>query len=80
MAILPTLEDAERAILDVFLKFGTRPGESIKSISLTSLMAGESPFRSDDLNAALQSMMDKGWIDVPSEGFYSLTAAGFEQV
>ncbi|WP_143451422.1 hypothetical protein [Janthinobacterium sp. 13] len=60
MASLPTLEDAERAILDVFAEKGTRPGESIKGIVLTDLMVGNpAPFRADDLNAALASMAEK---------------------
>lgn len=80
MAKLPTLQEAERATLDVFKRFGTRPGEGIKMIALTDLMAGDSPFRAEDLNAALQSLADKKWIEVPRDGFYSLTALGYEAV
>ena len=80
MAKLPTLQETERAILDVFKQFGTRPNESIRTISLTSLLSGSNPFRADDLNAAVQSMADKGWIGSNRAGFYTLTEAGFEQV
>ena len=81
MASLPTLEDSERAILDIFAEKGTRPGESIKSLDLTDLLVGDpTPFRADDLNAALQSMVAKGWITVKFGDFYTLTDAGFAQV
>ena len=80
MASIPTKEQAERAILNVFKRFGTRPGESIKMIALTDLMAGASPFRSDDVNAALQAMADKNWIEVRLNGFYTLTELGFAAV
>lgn len=81
MASLPTLEDAERAILDVFAEKGTRPGESIKGIVLTDLMVGNpAPFRADDLNAALTSMAEKGWIFQKLAGWYTLTEDGFAQV
>lgn len=74
MASLPTLEDAERAILDVLADKGTRPGESITGIVLTNLMAGNPPsFRADDLNAALNSMAAKGWIVQKLASFYTLT-------
>lgn len=81
MASLPSLEEAERAILDVFADKGTRPGESIKSIVLTDLLVGDPPpFRADNLNAALQSMAQKGWITEKLQGFYTLTDVGFAQV
>jgi DNA-binding transcriptional regulator PaaX len=80
MATLPTAEEAERAILNVFKRFGTRPGESIKSIALMDLMAGSNPFRVDDLNAALQAMAGKGWIEERRTGFYTLTEAGYAAV
>ena len=83
MAALPTLEQAECAILDVFKEHGTRPGESIRSIALTDLTTGkgEHQFRTDDINAAISSMHDKDWIDAAVQnGFYVLLDAGFEQV
>ena len=83
IAVLPTLEQAERAILDVFKEHGTRPGESIRSIALTDLTTGkgEHQFRTDDINAAISSMHDKDWIDAAVQnGFYVLLDAGFEQV
>lgn len=81
MASLPTLQDAERAILDVYADKGTRPGESIKGIVLTDLMVGNpAPFRADDLNNALASMVAKGWIVEKMADFYTLTDDGFAQV
>lgn len=81
MASLPTLQEAERALLDGFAENGTSPGESIKGIVLTNLMAGNpAPFRADDLNAALASMATKGWIVEKLAGFYTLTDDGFAQV
>lgn len=82
MATLPTLQEAERAILDVFKQRGTRSGESIKSIVLTDLMSGNpAPFRVDDLNAAIKSMHGKNWIDASSrDGFITLLDLGFAEV
>jgi DNA-binding PadR family transcriptional regulator len=65
----------------VFQRQGTRAGESIKMIALNDLMVGEKSFRADELNAALQSMADKGWIDAGrNPGFYTLTELGFKQL
>jgi hypothetical protein len=82
MASLPSLEEAERAILDIFEDQGTRPGESIRSLVVSNrLLAGdERRFRHEDLVAALESMQAKGWITVKSDMFYMLTEAGFAQV
>lgn len=80
MATTPTLQDAERAILGVFQRFGTRPGESIKVISLNNLMVGENSFRAEELNAAVQAMADKEWIGSSRSGFVTLTDAGFKQL
>ena len=80
MANAPTLQDAERAILSVFQRFGTRPGESIKMVALNGLMTGANSFRADELNSALQSMADKEWIGANRPGFYTLTDIGFRQL
>lgn len=82
MATLPSLQEAERAILDIFKQRGTRPGEIIKSIVLTDLMTGNpAQFRSDDLNAAIKSMHEKKWIDASSRnGFIKLLDLGFAEV
>lgn len=80
MATQPSLDEAERAILAVFQRFGTRPGESIKMIALTDLTVGPDSFRADELNVALQSMADKGWIGAGRTGFYTLTDAGYAQL
>ena len=80
MATLPSLEEAARAILDVFGRHGTRPGEGIMQQSLMPLMEGRNPFRADDLNKALQSMETKGWVEIKREGFITLTEAGYSQV
>lgn len=80
MANAPTIQDAERAVLGVFQRFGTRPGESIKMIALNDLMTGENGFRSDELNTALQSMADKEWIGSNRPGFFTLTETGFKQL
>lgn len=61
MASIPTLEDAERAILDIFSDKGTRPGESIRSLVVSDLLAGNPPpFRYAELVAAVESMVAKG--------------------
>jgi len=82
MATLPTLQESERAILDIFKESGTRAGESIKNIVLTDLMTGNpARFRSDELNVAIKSMHDKKWIDASSrDGFIKLLDLGFTQV
>ncbi len=80
MANVPTQQDAELAILDVFQHFGTRPGESIKMIAINDLMVGENSFRADELNAAVRSMADKEWISANRPGFFTLTDKGFKQL
>lgn len=81
MASLPTIEEAERAILDIFSQKGTRPGESIKLLVLTELMAGNPPpFRKPELDAALTSMEAKKWVEFRTSGFLALTELGFAQV
>jgi hypothetical protein len=80
MATLPTLEDAERAILDVFKRMGTRPGEGIMQQALYPLMEGVGRLEADDLNKALQSMETKGWIESKRAGFITLTKLGYAEV
>lgn len=81
MASIPALEDAERAILDIFADKGTRPGKSIRSLLVSDLLAGNPPpFRHAELVAAVEPLAAKGWITVESGTFYKLTEAGFAQV
>lgn len=83
MAALPTLEESERAILDVFKEHGTRPDGHIKSIALSSLMSGDGGFKADDLNPALESMHGKKWIDISGlqrQATIKLLELGFEQI
>jgi hypothetical protein len=80
MAVQPTLADAEHAILGVFKHQGARPGEAVKTLAFNDLMVGEGSFRSDELNAALQSMYEKGWVAEARPGFVKLTEAGFAEI
>ncbi|NDU80322.1 MAG: hypothetical protein G3I11_03085 [Ferrovum sp.] len=82
MATLPTLQESERAILDVFKQRGTKPEEGIKRIMLIDLTTGNPPyFRSDDLNAAIISKHDKNWIDASSsDDWITLRPLGFAEV
>lgn len=80
MATMPTIEDAERAILGVFDRMGSGPGESVKMVALMGLQSGRIRFTAAETNAALQSMADKGWIGSNRPGFYTLTELGFEQI
>lgn len=80
MATLPTLEEAERFVLDLFESFGTRPGESIKTINLSIKLAG-TQFRAADIQHAVDSMIEKKWVEWRLGGqFLALTEEGFVQV
>lgn len=80
MPALPTLEEAERFILGMFNKRSSRPGESIRTLNLMTGIEG-THFRGDDINQALDSMIEKGWIELRQGGhFLALTEEGFAQV
>lgn len=82
MASKPSLEEAERAILDIFEEKGTRPGESIRNLVVTDyLLTGDDrKFRHEDVVEALNSMASKGWITVRDGMWYVLTDAGYAEV
>lgn len=80
MATVPTLEESERHLLNVFAKFGIRPGEVLAQVSIISSV-NHNRFRSSDLNEALESMFAKGWIeDGQGPGWFRLTEAGFAAI
>lgn len=81
MAALPTLQDVELVILEIFKARNARPGEIVNlHAALNPLMAGDK-YRSDDFNNAIKSMLDKEWITAVRGGlFHSLTELGYLQV
>lgn len=80
MATPPTLQDAERHLLNIFEKFGTRPGDNLRAVSIMT-NTDYRRFTADELNAALASMYEKGWIkngQMPDS--FELTADGFAAI
>jgi hypothetical protein len=80
MARRPTLQEAERAVLDVFRRLETQPGESIVTIGLGSRMYFAPTLREEEIDAALKSLADKKWIELRRAGRCTLTDLGFAQV
>jgi hypothetical protein len=83
MTTRPTLEETERAILNIFKEHGTRANECIKSIVLSPLISGEGRFIADEINDALSSMHNKEWIDasyIERQQSIKLLIDGFAQV
>jgi|UPI00056B36A1 hypothetical protein len=82
MAMQPAVEEAERAILELYKKNGKRPDHYITHVALmSSLTDGVQRFTADDFNTAIKSMHEKGWIDATKkQGFYFLLDLGFAQI
>lgn len=79
MSSLPTPEDAARRILDIFVKFNTRPQEGLRAPALMGAFNGDL-FRNVDLAQGLEYAAEKGWTEYNSRsGFCRLTESGFEE-
>jgi hypothetical protein len=77
MAQLPTVEESERFILDIYKQRGIRVNEMlIYGVFLLELQK-QSKFIEDDLQAGFKSLIQKGMI-IEKEGKYFLTNSGFE--
>lgn len=62
---LPTLEETEQAILAVFQKKYTRPDTTVNLHTILFGIGGYPiRFTADDINVALKSMQQKGWIEL----------------
>lgn len=80
MSALPTLEEAERFILDMFRKLNSQPGESFRTLNLMTAIKG-TYLRGDDMTQAVESMSEKGWVELRQGGlFLALTEKGFAQI
>lgn len=76
MASLPTHQQVERSILDAIATYKPRPNEIVPLMGITSKLQ-TSGLRADDINPALQRMVDNGLITVDGSPFLKLTDAGF---
>ena len=78
MAVVPTPEDAGRAILKCAVnEYNVRPGEIAPIMGIQ--MKLQSAYRADDLNAGLEFLLEKEWIELSPPKFLKLTAAGFAE-
>lgn len=78
MATLPTIAQTERAVLDAISSYNIRPNEIVPLMGIHAKLQ-EAGFRADDINAALQSMVDKNWI-TPASIFIKTTDDGFAAI
>lgn len=78
MSSLPTPEDAARLILDVFVRFNTRPGEGLQIGSFIRPFS-TGGFRVSDFDDGAKYAEEQGWIEVKSSTFVGLTESGFDE-
>lgn len=71
---------AERAILETFARMGKGAGDHLQMVALMSLINGDAPYTTADMNAALQGMADKGWIEPGRPNTYVLTPDGAKAI
>ena len=75
MAQVPTVEQVERALLDVFQYYKSRTGDCLEEhhfrVQLTQV-----GFTSDDLNRGMESLVNKGFVKLKGTAF-CLTDKGF---
>lgn len=76
MASLPTHEEVERAIFDAIASYNVRANEIVPLIGVHTKLQ-TAGFRADDINPALQRMVDSGLITIDGSPFLKLTDAGF---
>jgi hypothetical protein len=80
MANLPSKEEIEREILDIYIKFGVREGEMLPLANLNSeWMKKGDRFRGDDLINGINSLINEGVLE-EQEGKTAvfLTKKGYE--
>jgi hypothetical protein len=75
MATAPTTADIERAILDEISTYNVRAGE-IVPLTPIQLKLDTAGIRASEFRRALQSMVDKGLIEITGN-FIKLTESGF---
>jgi hypothetical protein len=78
MATVPTTADVERAVLDAVSTYNVRAGE-IVPLTAIQLKLDALGIRADEFKAGLQSMIDKGLVEI-SSSFIKLTDAGFAKM
>ncbi len=79
MSSLPTPEDAARRILDIFVKYNTRPQEGLRVPVLAGAFSG-GLFRNANLAEGLEYAGENGWTEYNNRsGFCRLTESGFDE-
>ena len=80
MAQVPTIDETVRAIFEAIAKYGVRAGENVPLMGI-QMDLDQQGYRADDINPALQAMIERGFIAGSSSGkFIKLTETGFEQM
>jgi hypothetical protein len=77
MANVPTREECERFILDVYKRKGARAGDMLHWGIFEASREEQNRFREEDMTSGLESLKEKDMIKQAGNK-YSLTETGFE--
>lgn len=78
MAVIPTPEDAGRAILKCAVNdYNVRPGEIAPILGIQMKLHPQ--YSGDDVNAGMDFLLEKEWITLSPPNFLKLTDAGFAE-
>jgi len=78
MAELPTTEEMERVILDIFKEFNVRSGEILLLQNFLSAIAN-TKYRTEDFERGMDSLIEKGHVTKKDNRFF-LTDSGFQEM
>ena len=78
MAVLPTLEDNGRKVLEIFSHFNSRPGDVLRVNNFIAVGARRR-WKMNDLQQGLEYAAQKGWVKSKNGGF-ELTHRGFDEM
>lgn len=75
MAALPSPEDTAEQIIEIIKDMNVRAGEIAPQMAVQQKLG--TGYRADDINAALQYMVEEGLIEPARDGFIKLTQKGY---
>ena len=78
MAHLPTLEESERFVLDIYKQSNIRAGEMLP-LGVFLAEVTEQKVREEDFNSGMKNLKEKGMIEEKNGKFF-LTELGFKAI
>jgi hypothetical protein len=76
MATMPTPEENGKLVLQIYARFGSRPGDVLRANNFVAV-AGRRRIPISDIQSGLEYAAEMKWIEETEKGFLRLTERGF---